>query len=240
MHTVIWLGMNWDSQTATLHLSRNNHCRVLPKVSQALATWNITYRQWESLLGSLNYVAQVLLMDHISLLPLLQGQPSLSVMGSRLVGSFSYLPLSISPVVARSDSTHPTSIMDMAPLQSSLLSEMHPRMDGTFRHYLAFKLRAGGSLPGFICTSMPRSFWFCCCFLKKILSIWVTSFCFQMIRRLSRASNIKSPLCPISSCQFWRFSLHLHTVAGFACQLSTYRADKMCGWKFCSGSPNRQ
>ena len=52
---ITWLGMTWDSCSATLTLSSDNRLRCLKKIRRTVVTRNISRRVWESLIGSLNY-----------------------------------------------------------------------------------------------------------------------------------------------------------------------------------------
>ena len=54
-----WLGMCWDSVSSDLSLSLENRTRCRKKLFRAVHATSFTLRQWESLLGSLNYAAQV-------------------------------------------------------------------------------------------------------------------------------------------------------------------------------------
>ena len=54
-----WLGMLWDAETATLRLSHDNRTRVQAKLRRAVVARTFTHKLWASLLGSLNYAAQV-------------------------------------------------------------------------------------------------------------------------------------------------------------------------------------
>ncbi|KAK3891347.1 hypothetical protein Pcinc_004790 [Petrolisthes cinctipes] len=52
-----WLGIEWDSLSATLSLAPDNARRTLRHVRQAHFSRTFSHRQWESLLGSLNFAA---------------------------------------------------------------------------------------------------------------------------------------------------------------------------------------
>ncbi|KAK3893097.1 hypothetical protein Pcinc_003090 [Petrolisthes cinctipes] len=52
-----WLGIEWDSLSATLSLAPDNARRTLRHVRQAHFSRTFSRRQWESLLGSLNFAA---------------------------------------------------------------------------------------------------------------------------------------------------------------------------------------
>ena len=54
-----WLGMSWDSVACDLSLSGENRRRCRMKLFRTVHASSISLRQWESLLGSLNYAAQV-------------------------------------------------------------------------------------------------------------------------------------------------------------------------------------
>ena len=54
-----WLGMSWDSVFCDLSLSLENRRRCKKKLFRLIHASSISLRQWESLLGSLNYAAQV-------------------------------------------------------------------------------------------------------------------------------------------------------------------------------------
>ena len=54
-----WLGMTWDSRAASLSLSPENRARVIKKLRRMLLATTCTHRVWTSLMGSLNFAAQV-------------------------------------------------------------------------------------------------------------------------------------------------------------------------------------
>ena len=54
-----WLGMIWDSVSCDLSLSVENRSRCERKLFRTIHASSISLRLWESLLGSLNYAAQV-------------------------------------------------------------------------------------------------------------------------------------------------------------------------------------
>ena len=54
-----WLGMCWDSVSCDLSLSVENRLRCERKLVLTIQASSISLRQWESLMGSLNYAAQV-------------------------------------------------------------------------------------------------------------------------------------------------------------------------------------
>ena len=57
--TIQWLGMTWDSPSATLRLSPTNRDKVLLKLRRTILSTNSSHKLWASLLGSLNFAAQV-------------------------------------------------------------------------------------------------------------------------------------------------------------------------------------
>lgn len=57
--------MEWDSWSVTFWLSPDSQREVLLKVRCTVIAWNISQWVWESLLGSLNYTAEVLLLGWI-------------------------------------------------------------------------------------------------------------------------------------------------------------------------------
>ena len=57
--TLQWLGMEWNSVLGVLSLSVENRSRCVRKLFRTVHASSISLRQWESLLGSLNYAAQV-------------------------------------------------------------------------------------------------------------------------------------------------------------------------------------
>ena len=57
--TITWLGMRWDAQASTLSLLDDNRERVLAKLRRTVVAVNCNHKLWASLLGSLNYAAQV-------------------------------------------------------------------------------------------------------------------------------------------------------------------------------------
>ena len=52
-----WLGIRWDTVSATLSLSPDNRLRSLSHLRRALFSRTLSRRQWESLLGVLNFAA---------------------------------------------------------------------------------------------------------------------------------------------------------------------------------------
>lgn len=52
-----WLGMKWDTESATVALSQDNQLRCAKKIFRALHSRTLSRRQWESLMGSLNHAA---------------------------------------------------------------------------------------------------------------------------------------------------------------------------------------
>ena len=57
--TIDWLGMTWDARAASLGLSPANRARVTKKLRRMLLATTCTHRLWASLMGSLNFAAQV-------------------------------------------------------------------------------------------------------------------------------------------------------------------------------------
>ena len=55
-----WLGMSWDTTSATVALSRDNQLRCKRQVFRALHSTTFTRRQWESLMGSLNHAGLII------------------------------------------------------------------------------------------------------------------------------------------------------------------------------------
>ena len=54
-----WLGLYWNTVQATVALSRDNQEKCLSKSLQIMNSTQLTLRQWESLIGSLNHAADV-------------------------------------------------------------------------------------------------------------------------------------------------------------------------------------
>ena len=57
--TIDWLGMSWDSSSASLRLSADNRARVVSKLRRMLLAVTASHRLWAGLMGSLNFAAQV-------------------------------------------------------------------------------------------------------------------------------------------------------------------------------------
>ena len=58
--SIQWLGMRWDSHSATVALSEENQLRCRKKLFRALHSHTLTRRQWESLMGSLNHAGSII------------------------------------------------------------------------------------------------------------------------------------------------------------------------------------
>lgn len=54
-----WLGMLWDSRSASVRISEQNANKILYRLFRASLSHSLTRRQWESLLGSVNFAAEV-------------------------------------------------------------------------------------------------------------------------------------------------------------------------------------
>ena len=57
--SIVWLGMTWDSTSASLRLSDTNRQKLVGKLRRAVVAKNFTHRLWASLMGSLNFAAHV-------------------------------------------------------------------------------------------------------------------------------------------------------------------------------------
>ena len=55
---ITWLGMVWDTPSATLRPSKDNRTKVLQKLRRTLWTRTCNHRVWASLMGSLSFAAQ--------------------------------------------------------------------------------------------------------------------------------------------------------------------------------------
>ena len=57
--TIVWLGMQWDSVGASLQLSPTNKHKLLRKLRRTVLSTTSSHKLWASLMGSLNFAAQV-------------------------------------------------------------------------------------------------------------------------------------------------------------------------------------
>ncbi|MPC59088.1 hypothetical protein E2C01_053103 [Portunus trituberculatus] len=57
--TLVWLGMEWDTARARLRLSPENASKIHRRLFRASVSRTMTRRQWEAILGSLNFAAEV-------------------------------------------------------------------------------------------------------------------------------------------------------------------------------------
>ena len=57
--SIDWLGMNWDSRSASLRLTTTNREKLVGKLRRAVVAYNFNHKLWVSLMGSLNFAAQV-------------------------------------------------------------------------------------------------------------------------------------------------------------------------------------
>ncbi|MPC62796.1 hypothetical protein E2C01_056887 [Portunus trituberculatus] len=57
--TLIWLGMEWDTARAWVRLSPENASKIHRQLFRASMSRTMTRRQWEAILGSLNFAAEV-------------------------------------------------------------------------------------------------------------------------------------------------------------------------------------
>lgn len=65
--TIDWLGMTWDSQTAMVRLSETNAGKIRRRLFVASVSLTMSRPQWESLLGSFNFAAEVLHLGRLRL-----------------------------------------------------------------------------------------------------------------------------------------------------------------------------
>lgn len=54
-----WLGMEWDTSLARVRLSQENASKTRRRIFRAFVSKSMTRRQWEGLLGALNFAAEV-------------------------------------------------------------------------------------------------------------------------------------------------------------------------------------
>ncbi|XP_063602946.1 uncharacterized protein LOC134778940 [Penaeus indicus] len=62
-----WLGLQWDTRQGTVALSSINRKKCWRKLLRNLCSVNISRREWESLLGSLNHAAEIIPFGRIHL-----------------------------------------------------------------------------------------------------------------------------------------------------------------------------
>ena len=63
--SVTWLGMAWDSRSASLALSVANRAKIVATIRRTLLARTCGLRLWTGLLGSLNYAAQVVSLGRL-------------------------------------------------------------------------------------------------------------------------------------------------------------------------------
>lgn len=54
-----WLGMLWDSRSGSVRISEQNATKIHHRLLRASLSHTLTRRQWDSLLGSFNFAAEV-------------------------------------------------------------------------------------------------------------------------------------------------------------------------------------
>ena len=63
--SLTFLGLNWDTVRKTVALSSENRLRCHQKVFRALSTRTMSRRNWESIIGSLNFASEVIPFSRI-------------------------------------------------------------------------------------------------------------------------------------------------------------------------------
>ena len=69
---ITWLGLEWNSNSSSVQISALNLLKIRRRLFQALHSLTFTRRQWESLLGSLNFYAEVLPLGRLHFRRLVQ------------------------------------------------------------------------------------------------------------------------------------------------------------------------
>lgn len=162
--SLVWLGIQWDSRAYTHSLSDDSWHRVLTMAHCTLVTWNITRLTWESLMGCLIYVAEVVPLSWIchhrrrfedNLFFTIWDEDQLVPYPSHLC-PVQYF------ILGWFQKSWPLQCHGLGHLPLSSSSSMHSVTNGVFWPRQFIRHKSTGLSPGSISTLMPGTSSLCC------------------------------------------------------------------------------